>query len=72
MVQQIISGEVSTNILKNDANRKLPEGSYYAPLAEEFSQHVNRTPGRSHHHDSNGAKQQTLRRRFANDVVVIN
>ncbi|KAH8585534.1 hypothetical protein B0O99DRAFT_646714 [Bisporella sp. PMI_857] len=40
----IISGEVSTNILRNDAHRQLPEGSYYAPLAEEFRQHVTRTP----------------------------
>ncbi|KAI1474620.1 NAD(P)-binding protein [Daldinia eschscholtzii] len=40
----IISGEVSTNILKNDAHRKLPEGSYYSPLAEEFHRHVTRTP----------------------------
>jgi 1-acylglycerone phosphate reductase len=40
----IISGEVSTNILKNDAHRRLPEGSYYAPLAEEFHAHVTRTP----------------------------
>ncbi|ORY71073.1 uncharacterized protein BCR38DRAFT_453712 [Pseudomassariella vexata] len=40
----IISGEVSTNILKNDAHRELPNGSYYAPLAEEFKQHVKRTP----------------------------
>ncbi|KAH7323182.1 hypothetical protein B0I35DRAFT_510375 [Stachybotrys elegans] len=40
----VISGEVSTNILKNDANRQLPEGSYYAPLAEEFKAHCNRTP----------------------------
>ncbi|GAP88232.1 putative NAD -binding protein [Rosellinia necatrix] len=40
----IISGEVSTNILKNDAHRRLPKGSYYAPLAEEFHQHVTRVP----------------------------
>ncbi|ROT38904.1 NAD(P)-binding protein [Sodiomyces alkalinus F11] len=39
----VISGEVSTNILKNDAHRQLPEGSYYAPLAENFRQHVTRT-----------------------------
>ncbi|KAJ8114309.1 hypothetical protein ONZ43_g4935 [Nemania bipapillata] len=41
---QIISGEVSTNILKSDAHRSLPEGSFYSPLAEEFKLHVNRTP----------------------------
>ncbi|KAI1119034.1 hypothetical protein F5Y14DRAFT_460379 [Nemania sp. NC0429] len=40
----IISGEVSTNILKNDAHRQLPEGSYYSPLADNFQQHVTRTP----------------------------
>ncbi|KAK7738596.1 NADPH-dependent 1-acyl dihydroxyacetone phosphate reductase [Diatrype stigma] len=39
-----VSGEVSTNILKNDAHRKLPEGSYYSPLAEEFQKHVTRVP----------------------------
>ncbi|KAI1432419.1 hypothetical protein GGR50DRAFT_674466 [Xylaria sp. CBS 124048] len=38
----VISGEVSTNILKNDAHRKLPDDSYYAPLAEEFRGHVTR------------------------------
>lgn len=71
-VRQIISGEVSTNILKNDAHRQLPESSYYAPLAEEFRQHVKRTPGRSSYYDSYIAiLQQTLRRRLANNVVVI-
>nr|BDX35604.1 short-chain dehydrogenase/reductase StrD [Stachybotrys sp.] len=40
----VISGEVSTNILKGDAHRTLPEGSYYAPLADKFSEHVTRTP----------------------------
>lgn len=44
MTAQIISGEVSTNILKSDAHRQLPEGSYYSPLAENFKQHVKRTP----------------------------
>ncbi|KAI2618199.1 NAD(P)-binding protein [Hypoxylon sp. NC1633] len=43
-VLTIISGEVSTNILKNDAHRRLPEGSYYSPFAENFRQHVTRTP----------------------------
>ncbi|EAA36368.1 NAD(P)-binding protein [Neurospora crassa] len=40
----IISGEVGTNILKNDHGRTLPEGSYYSPMAEEFKNHVHRTP----------------------------
>ncbi|KAM6480593.1 NAD(P)-binding protein [Trichoderma sp. SZMC 28011] len=43
-VLTVISGEVGTNILKNDAHRKLPEGSYYSPLAAEFEDHVKRTP----------------------------
>lgn len=29
-MQKVISGEVGTNILKNDVNRKLPEGTYIA------------------------------------------
>ncbi|KAL7954996.1 NAD(P)-binding protein [Trichoderma compactum] len=41
---QVISGEVGTNILKNDIHRKLPEVSYYSPLAAEFEDHVQRTP----------------------------
>ncbi|KAB8293743.1 hypothetical protein EYC80_009228 [Monilinia laxa] len=40
----IISGEVGTNILKGDQNRELPPDSYFAPLASEFKQHVQRTP----------------------------
>ncbi|KAL7802208.1 NAD(P)-binding protein [Trichoderma aethiopicum] len=40
----VISGEVGTNILKNDVHRMLPEGSYYTPLADEFKDHVQRTP----------------------------
>ncbi|RYP54382.1 hypothetical protein DL768_000799 [Monosporascus sp. mg162] len=40
----IISGEIGTNILKNDAHRALPEDSYYAPIAAEFRKHVQRTP----------------------------
>ncbi|KAI0808630.1 hypothetical protein GGR55DRAFT_200445 [Xylaria sp. FL0064] len=40
----VISGEIGTNILKNDVHRELPEGSYYSPLAEEFKKHVQRTP----------------------------
>ncbi|KAI1424727.1 NAD(P)-binding protein [Xylaria sp. FL1777] len=43
-VLTIISGEIGTNILKNDYQRELPEGSYYSPLANEFKQHVQRTP----------------------------
>ncbi|KAI5918407.1 hypothetical protein F4810DRAFT_715497 [Camillea tinctor] len=43
-VLTVISGEVSTNILKSDSHRKLPEGSYYSALAESFQQHVVRTP----------------------------
>ncbi|KAI3327610.1 NAD(P)-binding protein [Xylariaceae sp. AK1471] len=33
-----------TNILKSDAHRTLPAGSYYTPLAENFRQHVTRIP----------------------------
>ncbi|RBA21814.1 hypothetical protein FPRO05_14370 [Fusarium proliferatum] len=40
----VISGEVNTNILKADAHRRLPEGSYYSALAKEFEQHVLRKP----------------------------
>ncbi|KAF2685184.1 NAD(P)-binding protein [Lentithecium fluviatile CBS 122367] len=40
----VISGEVGTNILKNDIHRALPEGSYYSPLATEFKAHVQRVP----------------------------
>ncbi|KAK4222720.1 short chain dehydrogenase [Podospora fimiseda] len=45
-VVNIISGEVSTNILKRDqaSGRKLPEGSVYMPLAKEFEGHVGRVP----------------------------
>ncbi|KAK0634887.1 hypothetical protein B0T17DRAFT_623040 [Bombardia bombarda] len=43
-VLTIISGEIGTNILKRDMERKLPQESYYAPLAAEFEQHVQRTP----------------------------
>ncbi|KAI1274051.1 NAD(P)-binding protein [Xylaria sp. FL0933] len=43
-VVTIISGEVGTNILKNDHGRALPEGSFYSPLAAEFERHVHRTP----------------------------
>ncbi|KAK0615694.1 short chain dehydrogenase [Bombardia bombarda] len=43
-VVNIISGEISTNVLKRDQGRRLPENSYYAPLAEEFAKHVQRTP----------------------------
>ncbi|KAI0505866.1 hypothetical protein F5B22DRAFT_626196 [Xylaria bambusicola] len=40
----VISGEVNTNILRNDVHRELPQGSYYSPLAEDFKKHVKRTP----------------------------
>ncbi|EGR47101.1 uncharacterized protein TRIREDRAFT_109349 [Trichoderma reesei QM6a] len=43
-VLTVISGEVGTNILKNDVHRELPEGSYYEPLADDFRNHVQRTP----------------------------
>ncbi|KAJ8127950.1 hypothetical protein O1611_g5686 [Lasiodiplodia mahajangana] len=43
-VINIISGEISTNILKRDHGRKLPDDSFYKPLAEQFSSHVTRTP----------------------------
>ncbi|KUL86366.1 hypothetical protein ZTR_08617 [Talaromyces verruculosus] len=54
----VISGEVGTNILKNDAHRKLPEGSYYSPLAAEFQSHVQRT-----------VKTATNRFEYASNVV---
>ncbi|KGO64722.1 Short-chain dehydrogenase/reductase SDR [Penicillium italicum] len=43
-VVNVISGEVGTNILKRDNNRKLPEDSFYRPLEKEFMNHVTRTP----------------------------
>ncbi|ORY71424.1 short chain dehydrogenase [Pseudomassariella vexata] len=45
-VVNIISGEVSTNILKSDVrdSRALPDNSIYAPIADIFKAHVNRTP----------------------------
>ncbi|KAI0469311.1 hypothetical protein F4859DRAFT_516247 [Xylaria cf. heliscus] len=43
-VINIISGEVSTNILKRDHQRRLPESSFYLPLEKEFANHVTRTP----------------------------
>ncbi|KAH7408328.1 hypothetical protein DE146DRAFT_645963 [Phaeosphaeria sp. MPI-PUGE-AT-0046c] len=45
-VMNVISGEVSTNILKSDVHdsRSLPEDSIYAPLADLFKSHINRTP----------------------------
>ncbi|KAI1083645.1 short chain dehydrogenase [Whalleya microplaca] len=43
-VINIISGEVSTNILKRDNSRKLPETSVYRPLEKQFADHVKRTP----------------------------
>jgi 1-acylglycerone phosphate reductase len=46
-VVNIISGEIGTNILKRDQGRKLPAGSFYEPLQEDFSKHCNRTPSTS-------------------------
>ncbi|VUC37201.1 unnamed protein product [Clonostachys rosea] len=45
-VVNIISGEVSSNILKRDQSRsrELPETSFYLPLRTEFSKHINRVP----------------------------
>ncbi|RYP07816.1 hypothetical protein DL764_002271 [Monosporascus ibericus] len=45
-VVNVISGEVSTNILKTDqkSQRELPHDSLYQPLAEEFKAHISRTP----------------------------
>ncbi|KAI0393706.1 hypothetical protein F5Y17DRAFT_295940 [Xylariaceae sp. FL0594] len=43
-VVNIISGEVSTNILKRDHGRSLPEDSFYRPLEKNFANHVTRTP----------------------------
>ncbi|KAL3473112.1 short chain dehydrogenase [Aspergillus californicus] len=43
-VVNIISGEIGTNILKRDQGRRLPEDSFYRPLAREFENHVSRTP----------------------------
>ncbi|RAH54237.1 short chain dehydrogenase [Aspergillus piperis CBS 112811] len=45
-VVNIISGEVSTNVLRTDRNnqRKLPEESIYSALAEDFQKHIYRTP----------------------------
>ncbi|KAL7931841.1 NAD(P)-binding protein [Trichoderma chlorosporum] len=56
-VLTVISGEVGTNILKNDVHRKLPEESFYSPLAIEFRDHVQRTP------------KTTSRFEYAEDVV---
>ncbi|KAI1362868.1 hypothetical protein F5Y08DRAFT_257890 [Xylaria arbuscula] len=43
-VLTVISGEIGTNILRNDRKRELPEGSYYSPLAAAFRKHVERVP----------------------------
>ncbi|KAI0003937.1 short chain dehydrogenase [Xylariaceae sp. FL0662B] len=45
-VINVISGEVFTNILKSDVrdSRTLPADSVYAPLADGFKAHINRTP----------------------------
>ncbi|RDW79384.1 short-chain dehydrogenase [Coleophoma cylindrospora] len=43
-VVNVISGEVSTNILKNDHGRSLPQESVFAPMQEDFLAHLHRTP----------------------------
>ncbi|KAI1455541.1 short chain dehydrogenase [Annulohypoxylon moriforme] len=45
-VINVISGEVSTNILKSDIrdSRALPLDSIYTPLSDAFKAHINRTP----------------------------
>ncbi|MCJ1341999.1 RNA elimination defective protein Red1 [Peltigera leucophlebia] len=43
-VVNIISGEVGTNILQKDSNRKLPASSLYISLEEDFAAHVRRIP----------------------------
>ncbi|KAK9778151.1 putative Short-chain dehydrogenase fogD [Seiridium cardinale] len=53
----LVAGEVGTNILKRDANRELPSGSLYSPLAAEFKSHVQRVPN------------TTNRFKFAENVV---
>ncbi|KAF3766680.1 NAD(P)-binding protein [Cryphonectria parasitica EP155] len=50
-VLTIISGEIGTNILKRDTSRELPEGSYFAPLSEEFKKHVQRIPNTTNRFD---------------------
>ncbi|KAI0116549.1 hypothetical protein GGR51DRAFT_546055 [Nemania sp. FL0031] len=50
-VLTIISGEVGTNILKRDAGRQLPTGSYYSPLAVAFQKHVQRVPDTTDRHE---------------------
>ncbi|KAL9123285.1 MAG: hypothetical protein Q9187_000157 [Circinaria calcarea] len=44
-VVNVISGEVGTNILKSDLNRRLPVDSLYIPIEDTFVSHVRRTPG---------------------------
>ncbi|PKX88902.1 short chain dehydrogenase [Aspergillus novofumigatus IBT 16806] len=43
-VVNIISGEVHTNILKNDHGRALPEDSVYYPMNDAFQAHLYRKP----------------------------
>ncbi|KAL8638434.1 MAG: hypothetical protein Q9228_004414 [Teloschistes exilis] len=47
-VLTIISGNIGTRILESDRSRKLPEGSYYAPLGKKFEEHVQRVPDTTH------------------------
>ncbi|KAI1873000.1 uncharacterized protein JN550_003874 [Neoarthrinium moseri] len=42
----IISGEVGTNFLKTDYGRNIPDDSLFAPLAAEFTEHVQRKPSK--------------------------
>ncbi|KAI1170032.1 hypothetical protein F4777DRAFT_570719 [Nemania sp. FL0916] len=43
-VLTVISGEIGTNILKRDRHREIPIDSLFAPLKENFKNHVTRTP----------------------------
>ncbi|KAF4157485.1 hypothetical protein CNMCM6936_005060 [Aspergillus lentulus] len=44
-VVNVISGEVHTNILKNDHGRSLPDNSVYYPMNDAFQAHLYRKPG---------------------------
>ena len=47
-VLTIISGNIVANILKHDQQRKLPDHSYYSPLASEFQAHLQIIPNTTH------------------------
>ncbi|KAJ9209609.1 hypothetical protein DTO166G4_8781 [Paecilomyces variotii] len=49
-VLNIISGNIGTKILRRDASRTLPTGSFYSRLKEEFEAHVQRTPHTTDRH----------------------